>query len=616
MYNNMKSNSHSNQKGAVIMITVIFFLIISVAVIAAVVIPTSQQVKSVVELMRAKQGYLAADSVNTDAWYRLSLGMTLPSAMTLPFLTPVTTSASVTNSGTSVTILATGVDGSTTRYAQSTFNAGQSVGFPYALQTGTGGIVLNGGSYVTGDVYSNGPIVGDSSGAYVTGNAISANNTSAYIDQTNGYPDGTTPISVTFTNTSSKQDIAQSFQVSTNSVPLTALRLYMKKNGSPSDITVRIVSDNAGSPSQTTLWSTTLSRTVVTTSFTYLTVTVSPTLTLTPGTTYWLVLDTSTGTASKYYTAAATNNGYGSGVSKVSTGWNSTNGGTWTNVSPTNSDLYFDIFMGGLPNTISGASQYQRIRVGTGGSGFAWADQINSASVTGTAYCFAANYLYNASNAVKYCDESRANPTPLAYPITDAQIIGWKAMAAVTIQNGNATVSGGISSTTGAKKIVGDLTVTGGSTLSITGPVWVTGTINLEGGSKVRVPSSAGVSGGIIIADGRIFVGGGSDFSGSGTAGSYMMAISTSSCPTSGVCSGNGSGNAIDVEGGSGSVILVAPNGTVSIQGGAAANNVVANKFILEGGSSVTYDPSLVGPSFIGASSGSWVVGSWGEVSQ
>lgn len=611
----MKTKSSKN-RGQVVILTVIFFLIISVTVIAAVVIPTANQVRSVTELLRAKQGYMAADSVNEDAWYRLSLNKTLPSTMTLPFATPVSTSATVTSSSGSVSIKTTGADGSTVRLAQSTFSAGQSVGFPYALQTGTGGISLTGGAHITGDVYTNGSITSDSSGPYITGSAVAANNASAYIDQTNGYADGTTPLTMSIGINASSQDASQSFQVTTGSLPMTAIRLYMKKFGSPANLTVRIVSDNAGSPGGSALWSGTLNASLVTTNFTYITLNVSPSLTLTPNTKYWIVFDSSTASSAKYYVTAMTNNAYSYGVAKLSSGWNSTNGGTWSTVSPSTGDAYFDIFLGGLPNKISGASQYQRVLVGTAGTGFAWADEIDSATLYGTGYCFASNYMYNSGGASKYCDESRSNPTPATYPISDTQITGWKNIASAGwTYNGNLTLGGGISTTTGALKINGNLTLGGGATLSITAPVWVTGYIDLEGGSKIKVPSSAGTSGGIIIADGRIFVGGGSDFRGSGTAGSYMMAISNSLCPYSGTCSGNGSGNAIDIEGGSGSVILVALNGKVSIQGGAQANDVVAKQIWVDGGSSVVYDPNLVGPSFVGASSGSWKVGSWGEVS-
>lgn len=625
MANNMRLNKYKRGQarlpkteakgngGQAVILTVVFFLIISVSVIASVVVPTANQVKSVRELMRSKAGYIAADAVNADGFYRLRLGQTLPGTLTLPF-TAVSASAVVTTGGGATEIKATGSSGVATRFAKTVFNQSETIGLPYALQIGTGGMIINGGSTVIGDVYSNGNIVSDGSGS-ISGSATAADTSPSFVDVSNGYNNGTPPLSYNFSYTNSTVDLMQSFRV-TATVPVTAARIYVKKVGSPANFTLRIVpSGSNGLPSATSLATGNVSASTVTTSFTYVTVPLSPSVSLTPGETYWLIFD-SPGAASvkknqKYYVAAAANNVYSQGL--LYTG--SYISGPTTSVSPSTADVYFHIYLGGLPTSISGAGQYNRINIGTNGSGFAWSSSVSSASVGGPIYCQSGSYLYNLSGVSQTCNTSRPNPTYLESPITDTMINDWKNTAAAVVQSGDVSIGGGVSTTTGPKKIVGNLTVSGGSTLYLSGPVWVTGTINLEGGGKIRVPSSAGADGAVIIADGRMFTSGGGEFLGSGTTGSYLMAITTSSC--SGACSGDGHGNAIDVEGGSGSVILVALNGKVGMYGGAVANNVMAQQLYMEGGSDVIYDSTLSSIGLVGTGgSSSADIQSWEEVSE
>jgi hypothetical protein len=151
----------------------------------------------------------------------------------------------------------------------------------------------------------------------------------------------------------------------------------------------------------------------------------------------------------------------------------------------------------------------------------------------------------------------------------------------------------------------------------------VTGYINLEGGSVLKLDSAGGSSDGMIIADGRIIVTGGAYMRGSGTTGSYMVAMTTSLCPTSGNCSGPENGNAVDIQGGSGSMVVFAPYGTMAIAGGGVVNSAVAKRLLMSGGTHIDYDTGLSSIDFIttgtgggGGSSGGWKVDSWNEISQ
>ncbi len=626
----MSAKKIETNRGFAIITTVVFFLVISVAVISAVVIPTSNQVKSVLQASKSRQSYLAADSVNEDAYYRLRLGRTLPSTLSLPFSNGVAASASVTLAGTQQQILTTGTSGDTTRYASTYLTpVGSVIAFAYGAQIGTGGISIGGGSTITGDVYSNGSITADSAVNSITGSVTVGNSSPATVNQTNSYTDGTSPLSLNMGTTTASQDLAQSFQV-TSTAQLTSVRLYIKKTiaGAPSDATIRIVPDASGKPSNSGVVGTgTLAASAVTTSFTYVNIPITQAPSLTVGSTYWIVIDTPTVSTTKYFTLAGTaGNIYTNGGARYGK-WSSSNGqNTWVNIIPSSYDLYFDIYLGGVPNTISGNGQYTRLQIGTGGSGDAWANQISNISVSGTAYCQSGTNLYNLSNSTKICNTSRADPTPLDYPITDQNIIDWKAVAtAGGVNNGTYSLGGGQVASLGPKKIVGNLVVSGGATLNLTGTVWVTGYIDLSGGSVIKLASSGGASDGMIIADGRIIVTGGADMRGSGTSGSYMVAMTTSQCPTTGNCSGPENGNAVDIQGGSGSMVVFAPYGTMAISGGGVVNSAIAKRLVLNGGSNIIYNSGLTSIDFIttgisgsggGGSGGNWQINSWGEVTQ
>ncbi len=604
-------------KGYIVITTVLFFLVISLAVIAGVVVPTVNHIKSVANELDSKQGYLVADTTNEEAYYRLSQGWTLPQTFNIPFSNAVLASAQVTVTGNQTEVTSTASNGNTYRVAKAIIRAQDVTGFNFAAQIGTGGISLSGGSTIRGSVYSNGSITGDSSGPAITGSVTVANTSPATINQTNSYTDGTSPVSVLTGKTSAAEDLSQSFKVTTSD-SLSSIRFYVKKTGSPSNATIRIMPDLSGKPSNTgSLGTGTLTASTVTSSFTYVSVPITQPPTLTANTTYWVVIDVSSVSATNYFTFAATNNTYANGLAKSGKWSSGVGANTWSAVSPANSDLYFDIYLGGIPNTLSGSGQWNRISVGTD----AWANQINSASVSGVAYCQTNTYLYNSSNSTKSCDTSRADAPMLSYPITDQNITDWKAIAtAGGVVSSNYSVTGGQSVSLGPKKIAGNLSVSGGSTLYLTGTVWVTGSIDLSGGSVIKIASSYGTRDGMIIADGRIVVTGGAYMRGSGTSGSYMVAMTTSQCPTAGSCSGNGSGNAIDVEGGSGSVVMFAPYGTLALAGGGTVNSAVAKRLTVTGGSTVDYTTGLENVDFVTSSSTSntgslLTVQSWQEIS-
>ena len=584
-----KNKKINKQSGAAMLVSIIFFLFISLAIISGLVSPSIREFKNTNVNLNSKKSFFLAESGSEDAFYRILKSKTIGSSETIT-LDANSATTTITTLGNGEKQIASLGDVSTyQRQTGITLSASEGVSFNYGVQVGQGGINLTGSGTVNGNVYANGPITGDGS-AIISGTAISANSPALAADQTNGA--GVPAYNVNFGNASSTQDIAQSFQLATES-PLNKIQLYIKKTSTPSDATVKIVNDANGSPGTTILASGTLTASSVTNIYGWINVTFTTGPLLDVSTTYWLVVDAGT-SSTKYYTIGASNDGYLNGIGKIGQV-----GGTWNNTTPSGLDYYFGIYLGGLTGLIQGnsLSQWNQLHVGTV-SGTAQAHTVNYTNATGNIYC------QTGTGNNKSCI-TQADPTYIEYPVSDANIEGWKNEAeSGGTYNGNYVVGNWPTQyvTLGPKKIVGNLTVSGGGILTVSGTLWVTGNIILSGGGTIKLASSFGSNDGVLVADGTVTISGGGQATGSGTAGSYIMILST-----------NFGSSAITVSGGAGAVIVYAPNGTINISGGASLKEATGYRMSISGGSSVTYESGLTNNNFSSGPSGSWVVEDWGE---
>ena len=577
-----------NQKGSAMLIAVFFFMFVGVAIVTAVIQPVVRDYQVASDTVTSRLSYFTAESGLEDAMYRVKNSMTIGTSETLT-LNGATVTTSITDTGTNQKQIVSSSDlNNRDRSITAVVQTSVGISFNYGVQVGQGGLDMQ-SSTVNGNVYANGPISGDSS-SYITGTAISANSPAVASDQSNG--SGTPAYDVIFGNTNSTQDIAQSFQVSTDTSPLNKVSLYIKKVSTPSNATVKIVTDASGSPSSTVVATGTLSASTVSTSYGWIDVSFSSNPMLDTGTTYWLVIDAGT-SSTKYYVIGANSAGYANGIAK-----SGTSASVWSATSPSGLDLFFNLYLGGVYGTIYGSSgsQYNRFNVGSGGSGTAQAHTVNYANVTGNIYC------QSGTGNNKSCT-SQSDPSYQSFPISDANISDWKdAASAGGTSSGNYSV-GWAGATLGPKKINGNLTVSGGGTLTVTGPLWVTGNISLSGGGTIRLSSSYGSNDGVIVADGTLSVTGGSYATGSGTSGSYILVVALSSSTSA----------AAQIEGGSGAMVVYAPNGTLNLEGGASLKEATAYKVHIEGGSTLTYETGLANLNFTSGASGSWSVNSWNE---
>lgn len=593
-------NKHLSNKsgGYIVILNVLIFAFISTAVVYALTSPLLSSNRASTDLLYSKRAQMVAGSAAEEAIYKMKKSMTVLPSETVT-LGGVSAEVAVTTAFGGRTIQVSAENEEVVRNLRVVVAESEGVSFNYGLQAGRGGFEMSGGAGIRGNVYSNGNVIG-TGGPWITGSATAANGADPSLHISNGGA-GTPPAEILFGgqlvwNDPKPVDVAQSFTVSTTT-PVTSVSLYIKKyaNVWMNDATVRITNNTSSRPGNTTLASATLSASQVTTSFNYLSIPFSTQPVLTPGTTYWLVIDTEN-TWNSYYVLGANQNGYAGGLTKTGTYGNN----TWNNTIPSGLDMFFDMYVGGETGRISG------LTIGSAG-GDAWAHQVNNSIVSGIIYC------QGSSNNNKACNTSRPDPVQQPMPVSDGNIEAWKAEAeAGGEQVGNVSVGQWPLTTMslGPKKIVGDLNVTSSGVLTVTGTLYVTGNVTVSGGGTIRLSTAMGSQSGVIVADGRVVASGGGKFEGNGQPGNYILMITTSTCPT-GSC---GSNPAISVSGGTGAVILNAQKGTIRFSGGAKAKQATAEKIIMDGGTEVNYESGLADMNFSSGPSGSWSISSWDEI--
>jgi hypothetical protein len=587
------------QKGQAALIMVVVILGVLLVIIASIGFLTYNDLKTINNSVTSSQSYYAAEGGIEDALLRIVNKMNYSTSYTLSVGAG---STDVNISGPLTNLIVTSKANVNNRFRKievglGTTQSSTNISFNYGVQVGYGGLVMSNNAGINGNVYSNGPISGGN-GSFVTGSAFSATGASPSADQANDSPTSP-PNSINFRNVSSSQDFAQSFQVSADG-PINKVQFYIRKTGTPSNATVRIVNNSAGNPGTTTFASGTLNASGVTGSYGWIDVTMSTSPQLNAGATYWVVIDNSTQSSSNYYTIGA-NTAYPNGQAKVGQ-----QGGTWNSTSPAGLDGYFRVFLGGTSGSIN------NVNVGSGGVGNAYANTVTNSNIAGSLYC------KTGSGNNKPCNTSLPDPTPQDFPITDANIAQFKAEAqAGTTYSGNYTLTNGATATIGPMVITGNMVLSNNVTLTMTGTVYVMGTITLSNNVTVRLDSGYGTNGGVLIADGFVDVTNGATFSGSGQAGSYMLVITTNDCngvtsPTGMSCTGSNS--AMNIGNNAGTVVMFAQKGQVDVGNNAGAKEITGYKLNLSNNAVVTYVTGLANANFSSGPGGGFQINSWKEV--
>lgn len=474
---------------------------------------------------------------------------------------------------------------------------GDGMAFSYGIQAGDGGFQLSGGSRVNGSVYSNSDIQ-LSGGSTITGDAYVAGGTQPTADQQS--PDCTTCSDYIFGKTvgsSQILDVAQSFKPTTTNV-INKISLKLKKAGSPPNVTVRILSDNAGKPNKNSvLTSGTLNANLVSSQYGYVDIGFASNPTLNADTTYWIMVDTSNDINNYWVWQLDSLSGYTRGSPVWAANWQQNPNPTWTAIS---GDLAFKTYLGGKINKLAGTgSSY------VNGSAYAntmTADNSSALQIGKEAYYQTqTNITVQGQNCTSnsHCHSGAPDPQPLVMPISDSNIQEWKNFASQQVQTGDLNI-GWPCPALASKKYVGNVTIGGGCTVQMDAPIWITGNLTINSGATLALKSSYGSSSGIIVVDGLVSLAGGSILKGSGTTGSYMMVISTNTAVTSPY--------ALEISGGNSSSILYAPYGAIHLTGGSNFREASAYKIIMDGGATLTYETGVATPFFSSGPSGSFSV--------
>lgn len=267
------------------------------------------------------------------------------------------------------------------------------------------------------------------------------------------------------------------------------------------------------------------------------------------------------------------------------------NGNIYSNGSVTGSNGAF------VSDSVTAVGTINRVIIGTGTTGDAHAPTVTNSTVRGTLYC------QTGSSNNKSCNTSQPNPEFQPYPVTEEEIQNWRDEAlAGGILVGDQVLDD-TAGTIGPIKIEGNLRVLNKAELTLTGTIWVTGDITMDNNSTIVLDSDYGNSDGVIVVDGVTTLSNGSDFSGSGVEGSYMMLLSTSESTT-----------AVSLGNNAGSVLIYAPYGTVYLANNASVQQITAETISLGPNAVIDYSQGVINANFSSGPSGGYEILDWKEV--
>ncbi len=410
-----------------------------------------------------------------------------------------------------------------------TASRGTGVSFVYGMQVGEGGLELGNGNLVKGSIYSNGNIeMGENN--TITGDAWVA----AGVPPTaNQQTDCQTCSDFHFGKSiegQSRLDITQSFKPSVSD-KIRKISLKVKKigPGPHSDLSVRIIKDNGGKPGKNPsdiLATGTLSNMLVTQEYGFIDVTFSSNPALSAEETYWIMVDTSSNVVNYWSWQNDSAASYNRGQPKWSPDWSAGNP-VWNDLTggPNLNELSFKVYMGGTTTSLSGGNNTTVL-------GDVHANTVDGLIVGKDAYYQAItdSTVSGSSCPNVHCHPGSEDPPPQNFPISEANIAGWKT---------DAEDSGSLSQPTcgseaawGPGKYTGNLTLGNSCVIKVKTPIWITGDLTMGNENRFILDSSFGTSSGVIIlgtsgTSGKATMGNQNKLIGTGEENSILVLLST-----------------------------------------------------------------------------------------
>ena len=159
-------------RGQAMMVAVVFFLAGSLVVLGGVASPVLKDIKTSRNLEKSKQSNYLSESGVEDVVYRIknSMNYSDTESLTVNGISATTTNVVVASSRE---VTALGDKDNIIRTIKAIISEGSvSESFDYVLQSGVGGMEVNDAATITGDIFSDSPIVGENTNT-ITGNAVS-----------------------------------------------------------------------------------------------------------------------------------------------------------------------------------------------------------------------------------------------------------------------------------------------------------------------------------------------------------------------------------------------------------------------------------------------------------
>jgi len=603
------------EKGFAAFYLVILVLVVTLGIGVSIFILTKGEQKILRNITKSTQAYYTAEAGIEDNIYRIIKEKKYEAVNSLT-VGEGTATISITDEDGSKVIKSIGAVSQRIRTLEAIVSIETTViTFHYGAQVDEGGLTIQPNARVIGNVYSNGSIVGSgcsfdysetcqSGDACITGDAWVAGGVAPSPDQEWTSQDSDFPFGLKIDKVY-YLDTAQSF-VSSVSTVLNKVSFYLKKVGSPPDQTVRILTDDAGSPSGISLASGTLRSSKVTANYSWIDVSLDPPPNLTTGQTYWIMVDVSEDSENYWIWGKDSTDSYLSGTGKYTKDWTKPEA-VWTEVG---GDLNFKTWMGGdityIKKTWIGVDAYANSIIDSNITRDAYYQTIDNTSVYGASY------------------PGSPDPATKDLPISYAQIQEWERAACCDTGTGckpECTYSGNYNppdgSSLGPIKIEGSLTFPSNGTVIIEGPVWVTGKILAENNVTIKLKEGL-VAGYPIIADNP------SDQAGFGQIefsnnvitqdspeGGYLLFVATnksSSLSNPAIWLYNNVNKDLPQS------IIFGLQGLIKVENNAKFKEITGFTIYLANNAEIVYESGLINTHFSSGPGAGWEITSWEEV--
>lgn len=195
------------------------------------------------------------------------------------------------------------------------------------------------------------------------------------------------------------------------------------------------------------------------------------------------------------------------------------------------------------------------------------------------------------------------NASPVPLPSFDAP--SWRTAADINNDpiQGNLTISSG-TTTLGPKRINGNLTIHGNSSLIVSGPIYVVGNIKVESNADIFLSESFGSSNTVILADGQIaFDSNAQVHATSASPAGYIMLVSLSLSDEAIKLASN---QEIDA-------VFYAVQGDIELESNADVSAIIGEGVDLQSNAEINFDLGLIQQIFSPSGTGGYAIIDWRE---